>query len=274
LLGFWQSRWKLATIAQACPWLRVSTASGLWQVLERLGISYKRGRHYIYSPDAAYTDKFSLIQRYLLRAWYEPERYAFIYLDELTYYRQPTLACAYEGQGHLQPLARLSYQSNTHFRVIGGLNAITGQVTYRQHTKIGLGQLSDFYAVLRADYPTVEEIYVAQDNWPVHFHPDVLARLQPQDFFPKSPKVPPNWPTEPSATAIQNNLPVRLLLLPTYASWLNPIEKLWRWLKQDVLHLNRLSDDWQALKQAVATFLDGFRTGSLELLRYVGLLPN
>ena len=66
----------------------------------------------------------------------------------------------------------------------------------------------------------------------------------------------------------------RILELPTYASWLNPIEKLWRWLQQDVLHLHRLCDDWQALKLAFANFLDGLTDGSLELLRYVGLLPN
>jgi hypothetical protein len=64
-----------------------------------------------------------------------------------------------------------------------------------------------------------------------------------------------------------------MLCLPTYASWCNPIEKLWRWLEQDILHLHRLSDDWAALKQAVACFLDGFADQSLELLRYVGLLP-
>ncbi|MGQ9628202.1 MAG: transposase [Anaerolineae bacterium] len=43
-----------------------------------------------------------------------------------------------------------------------------------------------------------------------------------------------------------------MLCLPTYASWFNPIEKLWRWLKQDVLHLHRLNEDWQALIQRVA----------------------
>jgi hypothetical protein len=26
--------------------------------------------------------------------------------------------------------------------------------------------------------------------------------------------------------------------LPTYAPWLNPIEKLWRWLRQDVLKMH------------------------------------
>jgi hypothetical protein len=274
LLGFRQSRWTLETIAQACPWLRVTTAGGLSQVLDRLQVSFKRARSYIHSPDEYYDDKLNLIQLCLLRAWYEPERYVFLYQDEFTYYRQPTLACDYEAKGHIQPLARLSYKTNSHFRVVGALNVITGQITYQQCYKVNLRRLSDFYATVRADYPDAEEIYVAQDNWPVHFHPDVLARLQPQDFFPWPPKVPPNWPTQPSAKAIQDDLPIRLLLLPTYASWLNPIEKLWRWLKQHVLHLHRLSGDWQALKQAVADFLDGFKHNSPELLRYVGLLPN
>ena len=46
------------------------------------------------------------------------------------------------------------------------------------------------------------------------------------------------------------------------------------WPKQDVLHLHRFSSDWQALKQVVANFLDRFSCGSLDLLSYVGLLPN
>ncbi|MGQ9628589.1 MAG: transposase [Anaerolineae bacterium] len=77
-----------------------------------------------------------------------------------------------------------------------------------------------------------------------------------------------------SAKAVKANLSIRLLCLPTYASWLNPIEKFWRWLKQDVLHLHRLGEDWQALRQRVAEFLDQFRSGSLYLLKYVSLLPN
>jgi len=269
-----QSRWTLDALAQTCDWLRVSTAGGLWRVLDRLGIRYKWARNHMYSPDAAYDAKLSVLQLCRLRAWYQPEDYIFLYQDEFTYYRQPSLARAYESQGHWQPLAYRSYQSDTQFRVVAALNAMSGQVTYRQSSKIDLRQLSDFYAAVRADYPTAKEIYVAQDNWPVHFHPDVLARLQPQDFFPQPPKLPPNWPQQPGPQAIHDHLPIRLLLLPTYASWLNPIEKLWRWLKQDVLHLHRLSDDWQALKLAVANFLDRLTDRSPDLLRYVGLLPN
>lgn len=119
---------------------------------------------------------------------------------------------------------------------------------------------------IRSDYPNAETIDVAQDNWPIQVHPDVLARLEPQQS--------PFWPQQARSTAVQDDLPIQLAFLPTYASWLNPIEKLWRWLRQDVLHLHRLSDDWHALKQAVRDFIAQFDTGSIVLLRYVGLFPN
>ena len=107
----------------------------------------------------------------------------------------------------------------------------------------------------------------------MHFHVDALARLQPQQL-PWPPNVPVHWPTKPSGKVSQDNLPIQLLCLPTYASWLNPIEKLWRWLKQEVVHLHPYSDDWPALKRQVACFLDQFGNGSEKLLRYVGLLGN
>ena len=59
--------------------------------------------------------------------------------------------------------------------------------------------------------------------------------------------------------------------LPTYAPWLNPIEKVWRWLRQDVLKLHRQADNWEALQTRVHGFLDQFATGSKRLLEYVGL---
>lgn len=62
------------------------------------------------------------------------------------------------------------------------------------------------------------------------------------------------------------------LFLPTYASWLNPIEKLWRWLKQDILHLHSLPNDLETLRLQVQSFLARFISGSDPLLRYVGLL--
>jgi hypothetical protein len=208
-----------------------------------------------------------------MRAFYAPERFVFLFLDEMTYYRQPSLARTYEAKGHSQGLACRSHHSNTWFRVIGALNSLTGQVIYRQRSRVNRFALSLFWTQVRDAYPTAETIYVVVDNWPVHFHPDALARLQPQDF-PWPPYIPGHWPKMPGKRAVKDDLPIQLLCLPTYASWLNPIEKLWRWLKQDVIHMHRSSDDWPGLKQHVAYFLDQFQFGSDELLSYVGLLPN
>jgi transposase len=280
------SRWSLDLIGRVCDWLRIKNPAGLSQLLKRLRISYKRGRSYVHSPDPHYQQKMDMIAQCLLKAWYAPEEYALLYQDEFTIYRQPTLDRDYEEMGKFQPLARRSHRSNTEFRGIGALNAITGQVTYHQASKANIRQLTVFYDMMVEDCPKLKTIYMVQDNWPVHFHPDLLIHLQPQHFqFPVH--VPGNWPDEPSPKAKRiaekrkakrgakhEKLPIKILQLPTYASWANPIEKLWRWVRQSVLHLHRLSDDWDELKQHIRDFILAFRKGSNELLRYVGLLPD
>lgn len=53
-----QTRWTLEAIREQCAhWLRLETDAGLWRLLDRLGITYKRGRHYTYSPDPDYQDQ-------------------------------------------------------------------------------------------------------------------------------------------------------------------------------------------------------------------------
>jgi hypothetical protein len=49
------------------------------------------------------------------------------------------------------------------------------------------------------------------------------------------------------------------------------IERLWRWLKQEVLHLHPYTENWRKLKRGVRSFLNRFTEGSPELLQYVGL---
>ncbi len=289
MFGSPETRWSLDLIGRVCDWLQIKNPSGLSQLLKRLGISYKRGRSYVHSPDPYYQQKMDMIAQCLLKAWYAPEKYVLLYQDEFTIYRQPTVDRDYEQMGEFQPLARRSYHSDTEFRGIGAMNAVTGQVTYHQTSKTNIRQLTIFYDMVVQDclesHPQLDTIYMVQDNWPVHFHPDLLIHLQPQHFqFPIH--VPDNWPGEPSTKAIRyaekreaeksrfKKLPIKILQLPTYASWANPIEKLWRWVRQSVIHLHRLSDKWDILKQRIRDFILLFRKGSNELLRYVGLLPN
>lgn len=268
-----QSRWSLQALLASCDWLQLKTLSGLWRLLDRLGISYKRARDYLHSPDSDYEAKVAYMQQCLQQTLSQPERYVLLYLDEFGFERQPTPSWAYTQRGSALPVARRSHGSNSLCRGVGALNALSGQVTYEQHSKISLPRLSNFYQHLNDDYGWAECIFVVQDTWPVHVHPDIMARLQPQTS-PFWPTVPANWPSLPSRGAVQDNLPIQLVFLPTYSPWLNPIEQLWRWVRQDVLHLHRFSDDWLTLKQRVLDFMAHFSAGSSALLNYVGLLPS
>lgn len=272
--GIADTRWTLAHLHAVCDWLHSTNPRSLAGLLARLDIRWKRGREHIHSPDDDYVAKLASIAVWLDAARGASRRHVLLYLDECTYYRQPTLANAYEARGGCQPLAERSHRSNTPTRLLASLDARDGRVLYRQGSKIGLAELVGFYRRVRQVYAAAERIYVVQDNWPVHFHPDVLVALQPQASpFPRY--LPRGWATEPSREAVRKwgdlRLPMQLLPLPTYASWANPIEKLWRKLRQDVLHLHRFADRLDELHLRVSQFLDQFANGSEELLRYVGL---
>lgn len=244
--GIQRARWRLQDVGKVLDWLRGYSDAGIYKALKRLGFSRKRALNFIHSPDVAYRAKWQAILRAYAEAVAHPEQIVMVFLDELTYYRQPSHAPAYHMRGQTQPHALQVAGYNTKTRVVAVLNAVTGQVTYRQRTKIGIEALVAFYAQVRAAYPHAEKIYLVQDNWPVHTLPEAWHAMQAHQLTP--------------------------LFLPTYASWLNPIEKLWRWLKQEVLHLHRLAHRWRDLCQQVIDFLDQFSSSSEALLHYVGLL--
>lgn len=274
--GLERARWRLSDLLSTCDWLGLSSPSSLCHLLRRLGISYKRGRDYVHSPDPHYAEKLAFRDVLLQKGRQTDRREVVLLQDELTYYRQPRLARAYEATGREQPLSQRSHRSNTTTRLVSTLDVLDGRVLYRQGSVIGIEQLVRFYQHVHAAYPQAERIWMIQDNWSIHFHPDLLVALEKQQSrWPRY--VPPRWSKEPTARALRNwgdlSLPIQLVPLPTYASWLNPIEKLWRWLKQDWLHLHRFADHLTALRAGVVSFLDRFDCGSQALLRYTGLFP-
>lgn len=236
----------MADLRAAVPALSAYSVSGISRLLRRLGIRLKRGRLRLHSPDPAYDAKRTRIARASALARAHPTRVAVVYGDEMSCYRQPTLAGRWFPVG-TEPTAALSHRANTRHRVCGALDAVAGRVVATTGSRVTVAHLCRFLRTLRAAYPA-RYLFLVWDNWPVHAHPDVLAEAA--------------------------RLRIRLLWLPTYAPWLNPIETLWRWVKQEVVHCHRLADDWDALKRALATFLERFAHGSRPLLRYVGLLPD
>lgn len=237
------SRWTLRTIRASVDWLTDYTVSGVWRVLQTCGLGLHTSVARLFSPDPDYASKVRRLYRCLRDAARHPDTVVALFLDEFGYQRWPEVAPTWGGEAAVAPRAG----NNQQWRTIGTLNAVTGQVNYLDGYIVGRQQVIQFYSRLDRAYPkAVGLIYVIQDNWNIHTHPDVLTALA--DY----PRIKPVW-------------------LPTYAPWLNPIEKLWRWLRQDILKMHRWVEDWPQVKQRVRDFLEQFAQGSADLLRYVGL---
>lgn len=226
------------------PVLAGRSLASISRALRRAGVSRQRGHLAVHSPDPAYQTKLAWVARAGAQA--ADPGVTVLYGDEFSFHRQPTLAPVYAPRGQ-DPRARGAATANTRYRVAGALNAQTGEVTWLAHSKIGVINLKRFLSRLRRRYPTGRLVLI-WDNWPIHQHPGVLEAA--------------------------SLLAIDLLWLPTYAPWTNPIEKLWRWCKQDLLHHHASAHQWPTLRQRVRAWLDQFATPSPDLLRYVGLLPK
>ena len=147
--GLARSRWRLADILEQGLGLDLTTPQSLGRLLAQLGISYKRGRDYIHSPDPDYDAKLEAVHSARQAAQDDPDHQVLLYLDEMTLYRQP--------------LARRSQRSNTPIRLLGALDAVTGVVHSRRPDKITLPTLVRFCTDLVTAYPG-RTITVVLDN--------------------------------------------------------------------------------------------------------------
>jgi hypothetical protein len=243
------SRWTLKTIRATFASLGGYTLSGVWRWLhERVGVTLRSAMVQQYSPDPEYPLKLRRVKRYLRQAARDPQHVVVVFLDEMGYSVWPEAAADWcQAAPAEPPVADRQKSANGLWRIAGAMNAVTGQVTYVDGYIVGRAKVIELYRRLVQTYPQAQKIYVVQDNWSIHSHPDVLEAIAGYD------QIQPVW-------------------LPTYAPWLNPIEKLWRWLRQDVLKLHRWAGVPKELRQRVNGFLDQFAQGSQALLHYVGLL--
>lgn len=246
-LGIARSRWRLQDIGEAISWLIGCSESCISKLLKRLGFSRKLVQGFIHSPDPAYRSKWLRILEAYAEAVADQQQTVLLFQDEVTYYRKPELRESFSKTGCLQRHTH-SEGRNTKARVTAALNAVTGELHFLQRHKVGINELVRFYQQLRASYPDSVRLYLVQDNWPIHKHSTVMAALETTRITP--------------------------LFLPTYASWLNPIEKVWRWLRQDILHNHDCHHDFKRLRKRTETWLSQFDRPSPELLHYVGLLTK
>lgn len=103
------------------------------------------------------------------------------------------------------------------------LDAQTGQVVSTLIGKVTTSALGRFYRKVRAAYPQAKRLWIVQDNWPVHLHPDVLCALEPQErlypvaFSPSWRKKQQPSPWVQRRRKPQEPLPIQIVQFPTYA---------------------------------------------------------
>jgi transposase len=245
--GISRFRWSLKTLLSLIPSLSGADKglSSIWYLLRRMGISSKRGRDFSRSPDVAKRLKIRRIRAYLGYARKNPDRVAFLFLDEFSFYRQPKVGPAWWPIGRrCQPPAMRSCRNDTRGRIVGAINAVSGELSCRIASAITVEVLCDFLLQLREKYSDYAKIYLVLDNWyNVHNHPQTLATMQQLGIIP--------------------------LFWPTYCPESNPIEKLWQGLKRDILTLHRDSESFPVLKQHVREWLSNIKAE--EILQMVGL---
>jgi hypothetical protein len=247
----------------------VRTLRGLLGILRRLKLTRQRARGYVHSPDGAYQAKLKAIQTVLAQC--DNKHKVVVFADELTYYNQPSVAPDY-APSKQQPKAHQALGQTKSWRIMGCLNPFDGRLTCIQRSKISVAAQVELYQQLRLAYPQAQTIYVIMDNWPMHYHPDLLAALLPQETS-FALNIPTSWQAlVPKKKYKIMNLPIQLIPLPTYASWLNPIEKVWKYLKKELIHNHRFAHSMDELKARIHERLGSFRVASPSLLSYCGLL--
>jgi len=202
----------------------------------------------VHSPDPLYNEKLAAIEQARDVALRAPGEVVFLYQDEHTANLRPQVGRNYSPKG--EPATKATGKTSQLIRLAGVIDVATGQVLVRRRESFNVKEMYRFFYRVEQSYPHADVIYMALDNWPVHFHPFVQENLK------------------------RVCSKIRLLPLPTYAPWTNAIEKFWLKLNREFMKQHPYGLDHDAFLAALDAWLDKHREESAALLYEVGLLPE
>ncbi len=225
--GWLRSRWSTELLALVINRLFDVTLhrSTLHRYLRQADMVWRRAAPTLKIKDPHYEEKRLVIDQALAQ---EQTAHPVFYQDEVDIDLNPKIGADWMPKGQQKRIATPG-QNQKHY-LAGALHSGTGRVHYVSGSSKSSDLFISLLETLRRTYRRAKTITLVADKYIIH----------------KSRKV-ERW--------LEENPKFRLLFLPMYSPWLNPIERLWLSLHETITRNHQCRYMWQLLKQ-VAQFMN------------------
>ncbi|EDA7222841.1 IS630 family transposase [Salmonella enterica subsp. enterica serovar Enteritidis] len=225
--GWLRSRWSTELLVLVINRLFDVTLhrSTLHRYLRQADMVWRRAAPTLKIKDPHYEEKRLVIDQALAQ---EQTAHPVFYQDEVDIDLNPKIGADWMPKGQQKRIATPG-QNQKHY-LAGALHSGTGRVHYVSGSSKSSDLFISLLETLRRTYRRAKTITLVADNYIIH----------------KSRKV-ERW--------LEENPKFRLLFLPMYSPWLNPIERQWLSLHETITRNHQCRYMWQLLKQ-VAQFMN------------------
>ncbi|ECI2652631.1 IS630 family transposase [Salmonella enterica] len=225
--GWLRSRWSTELLVLVINRLFDVTLhrSTLHRYLRQADMVWRRASPTLKIKDPHYEEKRLVIDQALAQ---EQTAHPVFYQDEVDIDLNPKIGADWMPKGQQKRIATPG-QNQKHY-LAGALHSGTGRVHYVSGSSKSSDLFISLLETLRRTYRRAKTITLVADNYIIH----------------KSRKV-ERW--------LEENPKFRLLFLPMYSPWLNPIERQWLSLHETITRNHQCRYMWQLLKQ-VAQFMN------------------
>ena len=208
----------------------VYTVGGITTLLHKLGFSYKKPKGV---PGKAKTEE----QEAFVKKYNRVKKKGLVYFADSTHpMLNPILSSGWIRKGKEYEVKTNSGRQRVNIN--GAIEMKTLNVVSRSCKRVNGSSMCDLLRAIRLKHPKVKKIHLILDNAP----------------YNKSNQV----------RDLARELKIKILYLPAYSPNLNPIERLWKFMKKEVM-ANRYYPDLETFQKELMLFLRGIRKHRQEL---------